>query len=56
MADGVKASFFRTTIIAWSGFNAHPSHAGAFFNKGIYDDYFGFITSNKQQIFMESQR
>ena len=50
MAEWVKASFFKTTLIELSGFNPHPSHVIAFLDKTLYDDYLCLMASNKQQI------
>ena len=41
---------FTTTLIAWSGFNPHPGHVVASFDKTLYDDYLCLVASKKQQI------
>ena len=45
-----KGVVFTTTLIEWSGFNRHPSHAVALLDKTLYDDYLCLVASNKQQI------
>ena len=45
-----KGVVFTTTLIEWSGFNPHPSHAVASLDKTLYDDYLCLVASNKQQI------
>ena len=41
-----------TTLIAWSGFNSHPDHVVASLDKGLYDDYFCLVSSNKRKIYV----
>ena len=45
-----KGVVFTTTLIEWSGFNPHPSHAVASLDTTLYDDYLCLVASNKQQI------
>ena len=45
-----KGVVYKTTLIAWSGFNPQPVRIIVSLDKTFYDDYLFLAASNKQQI------